>query len=616
MNIQDVFLRLQGNTGPIHIIEMDGKRTAMTYSDLVADAKVLLGGYQAQGIPVGAPLVLQCRSIRQTITSLWGAILGGYIPAVLAIPRDAASQAIFEKALESLEAPWVITDREDSAGASGKRVLPLRALTREGPGQVVTGQDDDPGMLQFTSGTTSAPRAAVLTLKNLLEGGIASSVVVRSGVTERYISWLPLSHCFGFIANHLVPLVNGFPQLLIHPACFLRDPAIWVREASAFQATISGLPLFGVEALLQAELPEDADLSAMHICFVGGEDISPKPLWDLEARLAPLGFRSCTLSPAYGLSETTMGVAYTPVRTPLRVDAFLNDHLRVGDRIFFCEPEEDALIRVSVGVLDACNTVEIRDEEGRALPEEHLGHVIIRGSNVMKGYYPCDAKAHSGVMADGSFGTGDLGWFRRGWLTIFGRCKNIIIHNGKKYLVTDLERTASGEDGAMVIAQSVRTGEAQPQLVLFGTGSEDQVRGAAKRLAGYWHLSPSYGVCLSRLPVTASGKIDRLALSFGLEQGDYAQALFTLGNAQGEALTEDEAEMAVLWSQVLGIPLASITPNSHFVLDLGGDSLAMADLHWRLEKKTGESLEPEGMPIDLTLRSWTRYYLALRKGNK
>ncbi|MGL4547611.1 acyl carrier protein [Eubacterium aggregans] len=59
-----------------------------------------------------------------------------------------------------------------------------------------------------------------------------------------------------------------------------------------------------------------------------------------------------------------------------------------------------------------------------------------------------------------------------------------------------------------------------------------------------------------------------------------------------------------------------ITPNSHFVLDLGGDSLAMADLHWRLKKKTGEPLEPEGMPIDLTLRSWTRYYLALRKGNK
>ncbi|WP_090245852.1 non-ribosomal peptide synthetase [Eubacterium barkeri] len=613
MNIQDVFLRLQGNTAPIDMIEMDGSRIAMTYSDLVDDAKVLLGGYQAQGIPVGAPLVLQCRSIRQTITSLWGAILGGYVPAVLAIPRDAASRAIFEKALESLEAPWVITDLEDSAGASGKRVLPLRALTRGGPGQVVPGLDDDPGMLQFTSGTTSAPRAAVLTLKNLLEGGIASSVVVRPGVTERYISWLPLSHCFGLIANHLVPLVGGFPQRLIHPACFLRDPAIWVREASAFQATISGLPLFGVEALLTAALPEEADLSAMHICFVGGEDVSPKPLWDLEARLAPLGFRPCTLSPAYGLSETTMGVAYTPVRTPLRVDAFLNDHLRVGDRIFFCEPEEDALIRVSVGVLDACNTVEIRDEEGRVLPEEHLGHVIVRGSNVMKGYYPCHAEAHPGVMADGSFDTGDLGWFRRGWLTIFGRSKNIIIHNGKKYLVTDLERTASGEDEAVVIAQGILTGETQPQLVLFGTGSEDQIREAAKRLAGYWHLSPSYGVCLSQLPVTASGKINRLALSFALEQGDYAQAFFTLGDGPGEALTGKYAEMADVWSQVLGISAEGMGMDTHFVLDLGGDSLGMADLLWRLEKKAGHPVNIDYIEGHLTLGDFTNQYLEIIK---
>lgn len=608
MNIQDAFLNLKDKGEEIHIIEKDGCRSTMTYGTLVERAHQVLGGLQDFGVPEGAPLVLQCHSIEKTLTVFWAAILGGYLPAILSIPVDRVSQDMFQKNLELLVEPWVLTDIENMVVPVDTKVLPLRALSCAKPGQVVHKNSEDPGMLQFTSGSTSAPKGALLTLKNLLVGAIASSVVVRPGVIERYISWLPLSHCFGFVANHLVPLVNGFPQMLIHPSRFLRDPAIWIREAGNFGATISGLPVFGIEALLKVPLPQNVDLSAMHVCFVGGEDIDPQAIWDLEARLGPLGFRKNTFSPAYGLSETTMGVAYTPVDAPLRVDAFLNETLYVGDRLFFCEPDPDIMFRVSVGVLDACNEVEIRDDTGAPLPAGHLGHIVIKGSNVMKGYYPCTPGADSGIEADGAFYTGDLGWFHQGWLTIFGRTKDVLIHNGKNYLVTDLEKTASGDGTPVVLIKGTVHDVAGTQLVLFGTGSREQIVDAARRLATYWHLRPGYGVCLDAIPKTSSGKIDRTLLTLDLARGAYSEELFSLGTREGGTPTEAYATMAQLWSEVLNSPEEAIVMESHFILDLGGDSLGIADLLWRLEKLTGKSPNFEVVKDHLTLKEMTEIY--------
>ena len=622
MNIQDRFLALRQCDAAIAFIEMDGSRTEISYSALAAEAQKILGGLQGRGLAPGAPVVLQCAGVRSAVTVFWACVLGGYLPAILPLASDAASERAFEQIAALLENPWVITDRETAAGTagSGEKRLPVRALGTGAPGTVVPRQDGDPGMLQFTSGTTSAPRGAVLTLANLLEGGIASSIVIRPGVAERYISWLPLSHCFGFVAGHLVPLVNGLPQLLIHPACFLRDPAIWLREASRFGATISGLPVFGAQRLLKTALPGDADLSAMNVCFVGGEDVDPRILRALEAHLAPAGWHPHTLLPAYGLSETTMGVAATPMNTPFQVDGFLNESLAVGDRVFFCEPDEGIPYRVSVGVLDACNDVEIRDEDGASLADGHLGHVFIRGTNVMRGYYPCPAGPRPGVGADGFFDTGDLGWFRRHlctkagetggprterWLTIFGRCKHIIIHNGKNYLVTDLEQTAGAPGKPVILIQGSLPGSGEGRLVLFGTGSEAEVAAAARRMAAVWHILPDFGGVLPAIPQTPSGKADRLALAFALERGRFRDQLFSLAKAGGEAPAGDYKRMAELWAAVLEIPAASIAMDSHFVTDCGGDSLALANLAWRLEAGWQGTLSPADWQRDLTLGQMT-----------
>lgn len=157
MNIQDVFLRLQGNTGPIHIIEMDGKRTAMTYSDLVADAKVFAGRIPGSGNPGGGPAGPSIAAAFGRPSPACGGPFLAVIYRLFWPSPGMRHPGHFEKALESLEAPWVITDHGDSAGASGKGSCPCGPH----PGGSVSGGNRagrrSGDHAQFTSGTTRLP---------------------------------------------------------------------------------------------------------------------------------------------------------------------------------------------------------------------------------------------------------------------------------------------------------------------------------------------------------------------------------------------------------------------------------------------------------------------------
>lgn len=100
-------------------------------------------------------------------------------------------------------------------------------------------------MIQFTSGTSSDPKGAVLTTLNLSGCGVASSIIVRENVQERYLSWLPLSHCFGFVGYHLVP-INNFPQYLMSPLQFAQNPQPLAGETHSFPPPSLVRPCLGL----------------------------------------------------------------------------------------------------------------------------------------------------------------------------------------------------------------------------------------------------------------------------------------------------------------------------------------------------------------------------------
>jgi acyl carrier protein len=619
MNIQDSFIRLQDSIVTITYLEGDGREITQTYAALFENSLKLLGGLQAQGFKKGDHLVFQLKSIEAQVSCFWAGILGGMVPSILPLAQDEKSREYLNSVLTTLDHPIIISDLEGMSTLFEENVLMYRSLKHSPSGIIRPVKDTDPGMIQFTSGTSSNPKGAVLTTRNLLEGGIASSIVVRKNLQERYLSWLPLSHCFGFVGYHLVPIVNNFPQYLMSPLQFVQNPNRWLEKLSQFSATITGAALFGIELLLKVGINQNraVDLSSVHICFCGGEDVNAISLTSFEAQTASLGWIPDTLKPAYGLSETTMGVAYTPYGSSFQVDHFLGSGIAIGEKLFFCDPDEDTISRMSVGILDECNEVVIKDLSGKNLEEEYLGLIHIRGTNVMKGYYSRNSNLYPGVDADGWFNTGDLGFFRNSWLNIFGRYKDIIIVNSENYLVSDLERTgkqALPEGSNLVLIQG-KTRETQENcLVLFSDSKDPQTLTiAGHAISSVWQLPIAFGVMIDEIPKTTSGKINRLALAVAWENGDYRDydLAIPLGGNSESVLDGPYREMADFWSKTLKITPSTIALDSHFIFDLGGDSLSLIDLFYQLEKAYNIRIDTNYIRNNLTLKEMTHYVQTL-----
>lgn len=616
MNIQDSFIKLRNSAVTISYLEANGQEITESYASLFGNAMKVLGGYQSQGLKKGALLVFQLKSIQAQITCFWAAILGGMVPAILPIGQDEKSRAYLHSVLATLDNPFIVSDLEGVTTIFENKLLMVRALAESTPGTITTVNDRDPGMIQFTSGTSSDPKGAVLTTRNLFEGGIASSIIVRENVQERYLSWLPLSHCFGFVGYHLVPIVNNFPQYIMSPLQFVQNPNRWLEKLSQFSATVTGAALFGIELLLKVGIKQQraVDLSTVYICFCGGEDVNPLSLTSFEAQTAPMGWIRDTLKPAYGLSETTMGVAYTPYGWPFRMDYFLGNGIAIGEKLFFCDPDDDTIGRMSVGVLDACNEVVIKDLDGNILEPEYLGLIHIRGTNVMLRYYSKDSNASTGLDENGWFNTGDLGFFRNGWLNIFGRYKDIIIVNGENYLVSDLEKTgkqALPENTNLIVIQGKDRTTQENCLILFSDSKDPQTLTlAGQTISTNWQIPITWGVMIDEIPKTTSGKINRLALTVAWENGEYNNydLAIPLGSSTAEStLHGTYKEMAEYWAKMLKISPALIGPNSHFVFDLGGDSLGLIDLIHQLEKTYGIKMNTDQIRNHLTLKEMTDY---------
>jgi acyl-CoA synthetase (AMP-forming)/AMP-acid ligase II len=572
-----------------------------------SDALLLLGALQNEGLKPFDELSLHLRGLRDILTALWACWLGRIVPVSRA---------------EGLERPGrtgaVLTDEDaknEGEPLGSSRILRYGSLPPFN-GKIQRMRDGDRALLQHTSGSTGIPRRVVLTGANLREGALASSIVVRAGLAERYLSWLPLSHIFGLVGCHLVPLFNGFDQFLMDPGLFLKDPSVWLRTCGKWGCTVTASSLFGLELALRSarsgEMGMNLDLSSVNVCLCGGETLRPATLLDFEDKMSRFGWRKGALCPAYGLSEATMGVSCKPPGEPMSVDRIDPKSVSIGRRLrFLDEPDntgdaetpcgEKALERVSLGILDSCNDAAVRAIDGETLPDEHLGIVHLRGSNVCAGYDPPGAQNPD---ADGWLDTGDLGYFRLGRLTIFARHKEMICHNGLNHSLRDMEESAAGETGAEFSIAETPNG-------LFIAGNEtdaDTLDAAALHIQDEWVVPIAGIVTLPSLPRTAKGAIDRLSISVALESGRHKSRPPAARCASASKLSPIARRMAAVWRRVLLAQHAPDTsdkpdepnsPNPEKITlsgesrfaELGGDSLSLFDLAVAIEEEFGVPVE-------------------------
>ncbi|HEY6349972.1 MAG TPA: non-ribosomal peptide synthase/polyketide synthase [Candidatus Angelobacter sp.] len=306
--------------------------------------------------------------------------------------------------------------------------------------------------LQYTSGSTAAPRGVMITHANVLHNSASIAAGFEHTPDSVSLCWLPHFHDMGLIDGIIQPLYSGFTGHLMSPAAFLQEPARWLKAISQYRVTHSGGPNFAYElcsAKLTAQQREQLDLSSWKIAYNGAEPVHARTLELFAEKFEPCGFRRSAFYPAYGLAEATLKVSGGkkgggPACCTVKTNELERNRIEITHA---ADPEGRTL--VGAGAADADVKLAIVDSEShRECSTGEVGEVWVSSPSVAAGYWnrPEESREVFGAyLQSGGQGpflrTGDLGFVHNGEIFVTGRLKDLIIIRGRNHYPQDIERT-------------------------------------------------------------------------------------------------------------------------------------------------------------------------------
>jgi len=386
--------------------------------------------------------------------------------------------------------------------------------------------------LQYTSGSTAAPKGVMITHGNLLHNSALIHDCFGSVPDSRGVFWLPLFHDMGLIGGVIQTLYCGGSSTLFSPVSFVQRPIRWLQAISRTRAIISGAPNFAYELCVDKTTPSERallDLSCWRVAFNGAEPVRPETLDRFALAFAPAGFRREMFLPCYGLAEATLLVSGGPRgRAPVVLSV---DALALG-RGEVAEPSRRGPGKRLAGsgkVAAGHRVVVVDPETGIRCTPDRVGEIWVSGPSVARGYWGRTAETEETLRArlgdDGPFlRTGDLGFLKDGVLFVTGRLKDMIILGGRNVYPQDVEWTAERchpalrVGGAAAFAVEV-DGEERLAVVHEIERNLDQdvvveVMAAIRRAVALEHDIEVHAIRLIKmpsLPKTSSGKLQRHA---------------------------------------------------------------------------------------------------------
>lgn len=378
--------------------------------------------------------------------------------------------------------------------------------------------------IQYTSGSTRFPRGAMLTERATLRNVTG---IVRDGLAigpgDRFCSWLPLYHDMGLVGKMIVPMASQTSIDYLGTREFAMRPRLWPRLITDRGATISFAAPFGYELTTRRLRPGDAeqfDLHRWRVAGCGADMIRPEVLERFAEALAPGGFDAGALMPSYGMAEVSLAVSFTPRGAGVSADAIDGGLRETSDEARKATGDETRTARFTrCGVPLPGYRVEIRDEQGHALAERHVGSVFLLTPSTMEGYLN-EPEINAQILQDGWLDTGDLGYLADGEVVITGRRKDLMIINGRNIWPQDVESIAEQFQGVRTgdaAAFTVDAEDGNPVLVLMLQCREQDedarstlLRGIRSEIQAEFGIDPRMTpVAPHSLPRTTSGKLSR-----------------------------------------------------------------------------------------------------------
>ncbi len=440
----------------LHTSEDESAYEEITYSSLSADAALVAGGLQDQGLRPGDTVAIMLPTSVDYFAAFLGVVMAGGIPVPIYPPaRPAGLDDHLRRQVHILDnalATTLLTVPEARLVArlvrpqvpSLRSVLSvddLRSLGISTPARPAA-RTDDTVLIQYTSGSTGNPKGVVLAHRHVLANIRAMGEAMAATPQDVVASWLPLYHDMGLIGSWLASLYFGFELVVMAPTAFLARPVRWLRAIDAYGATLSPSPNFGYELCLRHVSNDElgsVDLSSWRMAFNGAEPISPETIRRFAERFGPHGFRPEAMTPVYGLAEAGVGLTFPPLDRGPVIDT-VNRRSFVGSGR--AQPADvgapNPLRFVACGRPLPGYQVRVVDASGKEQAQRREGRIEFTGPSATPGYFRNEAASRAlrrGEWVD----TGDLGYMAEGDLYLTGRSKDIIIRAGRNLHPDELE---------------------------------------------------------------------------------------------------------------------------------------------------------------------------------
>ena len=382
----------------------------VTYAELDNAVKVMMSHLRRLGIKQGDKVALMLPNIPEFVYCYFAIIRVGAVAVLL---NTSSTPYELTYLLDNCDAKIIITQAagEKKYNEIKDRLTSCHQAYIISPEGITTGSDkdknfnvgdvapvtiepDDPAQIIYTAGLTGKPLGAVLTHGNLCAELNMIQPIFRRQPDDVGLCLIPLFHSFGATVNMLNVIQAGCSTVMMDRLTMETLFSAIEKEKISY---ICSVPRLYVGMVFEEKAAKH-DLSSLKLCVTGGSAMPPEFIPVFEQKFG------ARLLEGYGLTEAAPACSFNRIERTAK-------HGSIGT------------------ALDGID-IKIVDDEGRELPRQETGEVIIRGSNVMQGYYK-DEAATASVIKDGWLHTGDLGRMdEEGYIFLTGRKKRMIITSG------------------------------------------------------------------------------------------------------------------------------------------------------------------------------------------